>query len=305
MDDLIGQRGRDHESAVDGGTRLRGDNRVDMASHTAEAGEDLLTCVRIGFQRAVGLQRRIARRNLRATQELCEVINVLQAKVIGVILGVGSDLADVRYVRHAQTAGNAHFVHISIGDEGQQAAVLVLPTEATYARLAGGFEDRHQVELAMNAPVALARLRVRDVDQRLIVNRLHEAVAQRAQRRAQLTQVLSLRDMLLLALINRALINDRAIGDGRRSIIDSYRRAHEFAARAVAGANLGKLTGAAGDRICVALHAGTGIEHGAETIQHVVLLLINLLVQREGVTGRLDLDAVAVALRAGILYQGG
>src|ERR1700758_1980281 len=68
------------------------------------------------------------------------------------------------------------------------------------------------------------------------------------------------------------------------------------------GANLGELAGTSGDRILMAISAGSGIKYGTQAGAGVVVLLETALVQRVCIAGRLY-DSVADGWRAGILRK--
>jgi hypothetical protein len=95
-------------------------------------------------------ESRIARRHFGSANELRKVVDVGQAEIVRLILGIGGNFTDRGGVVGPQSVGNTHFIHIGVADKREQAAVLIFPTEATDARLAGGLQHRNLDGLAVN-----------------------------------------------------------------------------------------------------------------------------------------------------------
>jgi hypothetical protein len=144
--------------------------------------------------------------------------------------GIGRRLADGGDVLRPQPVGHAHLVEIGVADEGQQAAVLVLPAEATYACLAGRLQDGDLDGLSVDPSLADARLLRGDCRQRLVVDRFDEAVAERIESRPEGPDGLRGRHVFLRLGSQCAIVDDGAPGNGGRTIVDRHRGIHECAA---------------------------------------------------------------------------
>src|ERR1700675_1111896 len=95
-------------------------------------------------------QSRIARRDFRAADELCKVIDVGQSELIRNIFRVRRDLSYGRLVPWSQPVGDSHFVQVGIPNEREQAAVLVFPAEAADAGLPRRLQDGNLDGFAVN-----------------------------------------------------------------------------------------------------------------------------------------------------------
>src|SRR5271168_87161 len=139
MDYLVPQSGGNNEHAAidDRSGRSRG-NALDMANIATDVRKDSFTSNGGGSRS----KRRVSRRYHRAADELREVVDVLQAKVIRLVVDARRGQEDGRNLSRAQPAGDPHFIEVGIGDEGEQAAMLVLPAEASDTGLSRGLEDR-------------------------------------------------------------------------------------------------------------------------------------------------------------------
>src|SRR2546430_8479912 len=107
-------------------------------------------------------ESRAARWNLRAPDKLREMVDICQAKIVGNIFGIKSNLANRRDVLGTQTVRHAHFIQIGIADEGKQTDVLIFPAKASDARLSWRFQNRHFDRLAVNSAVTEFDLTLRD-----------------------------------------------------------------------------------------------------------------------------------------------
>ena len=93
-----------------------------------------------------------------------------RAEFIWLIVNARSDVKDLGNLGGAQPVRHPHLIEIGIGNKGEQAAVLVLPAEASDAGLSGSLENRRPAQLPCTLP-SLDRLFRRDCDQSLVVNR--------------------------------------------------------------------------------------------------------------------------------------
>ncbi len=114
MNDLVAECCGNHERAtIEDSAGLRGHNRLDVTGVATELEEELLACDDAGARTQSG----VARRDLRAANELGEVIDIGETESIGLVFGIGCHFAQGGCVGHAQTAGDTHFVQIGVGDE--------------------------------------------------------------------------------------------------------------------------------------------------------------------------------------------
>src|SRR2546430_16173161 len=92
--------------------------------------------------RAGGLrQLGVAGGSFGGAYEARETIDVGEAIGAGLVIGLAGRVAQAGDFVGPEAAGDAHFVEIGVGREGQKAGMLVLPTEAANGRLARGLED--------------------------------------------------------------------------------------------------------------------------------------------------------------------
>src|SRR6267154_4829504 len=113
------------------------------AAHFNEQGEAFLSCGSAG-------ELRIAAGRFRGAHEAGEAIDIGKAVGAGRVVGLRSVVANIGYLIGLQAVGDAHFVEVRVGDEREQAGVLVLPTEAAYTHLSGSFHDGDIEDLAAN-----------------------------------------------------------------------------------------------------------------------------------------------------------
>src|SRR6202041_2474399 len=120
----------------------------------------------------------VARWNLSAAYELSKVVDVSQAKVIWLIVNARGNVQNLSDLGRAQPVRDAHFVEIGVGNKGEQAAVLVLPAEASDASLSGSLENRSLHHFPMNFTVSQFRLFRGDCNQSPIPYGFYKAIAQ-------------------------------------------------------------------------------------------------------------------------------
>jgi hypothetical protein len=160
-------------SAVDDSSCRCGDNGADMAGRAADPLEQALAFL---GGRSCG-KNRVARRNLRAADELSEVVDVGQAEIIRSILRIRRDFADRCHIFGTQTVCHSHFIQIGVADEGEQAAVLILPAKTADTRLSGRFQNRNFDGFTMNSAFADFDLALRDRLQGAIVDGLDKSIS--------------------------------------------------------------------------------------------------------------------------------
>src|SRR5581483_10945607 len=137
MNDLAAQsHGHDEGATVDHCARTGGSDRLNMACATSNSVEQALASKHIG---RVG-DASVAWRHFRTSNELREVIDIGQSQVIGNIFRIPGCLSDGRRILGAQPTGDTHLIQVRIRYERQQAAVLILPSEAPDARLSRCFQ---------------------------------------------------------------------------------------------------------------------------------------------------------------------
>src|SRR2546426_11516146 len=125
--------------------------------------------------------------------------------------------------------------------------MLTLPPEPPNSQSIFGFQDRPPNNLPSDQPEALAILIPRDREERLVGDRLDEAVSQGIQRGAERPHVLGLGDPLLDCRVDRAIVDERSAGGGFKPGFPMESQ------HSVPGAKLGDLADAAGQRILMAL----------------------------------------------------
>src|SRR5579864_7995374 len=120
----------------------------------------------------------VARWNHCAAYELSKVVDVIQAKVVRLIFRVRRGLEHRCNVLGAQPVRDAHLVEIGVGNKGEQAAVLVLPTEASDASLSRGLENRSLHHFPMNLTFGQFGLFLGDSNQSPILYGFYKSIAQ-------------------------------------------------------------------------------------------------------------------------------
>src|SRR2546430_336190 len=88
--------------------------------------------------RAGGLrQLGVAGGSFGGAYEARETIDVGEAIGAGLVIGLAGRVAQAGDFVGLEAAGDAHFVEIGVGREGQKAGMLVLPTEAANGGMSG------------------------------------------------------------------------------------------------------------------------------------------------------------------------
>ena len=113
-----------------------------------------------------------------AAYELSKVVDISQAKVVRLIFRVRRGLEHCRNVLGAQPVSDAHLVEIGVGNKGEQAAVLVLPAEASDASLSRSFENRCLHHFPMNFTVGQLGLFRGDCNQSPILYGFYKSIPQ-------------------------------------------------------------------------------------------------------------------------------
>src|SRR5579862_734492 len=141
--------------------------------------------------------------------------------------------------------------------------MLILPTKAADASVSRSFQDRNLNSLAMDSALAEVRLVGRNIEQGGVVNRFHEAIAQRVEYGAQGPNVLRVGHVLLYLRTGGAIIHKGPARDCAAR--DRNRRVHEVSVFIqVTDAKLGNLAGTAGYRILMAFRTRGCVEHRTE-----------------------------------------
>src|SRR5437660_11999944 len=110
--------------------------------------------------------------------EARETINVGEAIGAGLVIGLAGGVAQAGDFVGLEAAGDAHFVEIGVGREGQKAGMLVLPTEAANGGLAEGLENGNVEDLTANLFVVFLTLFPGEVQESLIRDGFHKAIAE-------------------------------------------------------------------------------------------------------------------------------
>jgi hypothetical protein len=243
-------------------------------------------------------KRCVSRWNHRAAYELSKVVDVSQAEVIGLIFRVLRGLENGSHVGGAQPVRDSHLVEIGVANKGKQAAVLVLPAEASDAGLSRSLKDRSLHNFAMNPAFAQLRLSLGDCNQSPVVNGFDKSIPQRVEGSAQCADVFCCRDVLLGLRTDRSIINNRSAGNRVLPVVDKDGRVNEIAIFIlVPNPEFCELAGSAAVRILMTTDAGSCVVHGPKSGLHGMVLLIDLLIAGKRVSGWLG-NSVADALRA-------
>src|SRR6516162_9964642 len=170
---FVSQGGGNGESAaVQLRARRGGGERLDMTLLAAHFCEQRGALLRVTGRGKLG----VACGGFAGTDETGETIDVGEAVGPGLVIGFPGRVAKTGDFIGLQPAGNAHFVEVRVGGKGQQARLLVLPSEAPDAGLAGRFNDRNVEDLAANLVVAFVALLFRKVHKSLSGDRLHTSI---------------------------------------------------------------------------------------------------------------------------------
>ena len=175
MDDLIPQSlWNDKHAAIDNRPCWSRGNGFHMTNTATDAPEK--------FSASYGCGRRgkrcVAGWNHRAAYELSKMVDVGQAKVIWLIFWVLCGLENCSHVCGAEPVCDSHLVEIGIANKGKQAAVLILPAEASDPCLSRSLKDRSLHNLPVNSTFAQLRLSLGDRDQSPVVDGFHKSIPQ-------------------------------------------------------------------------------------------------------------------------------
>jgi hypothetical protein len=111
------------------------------------------------------------------------MINVGQAVRPGRVIGLCGRVAKVGHLIRLKAVSDAHLIEVGVTGERQQARMLVLPTEPSYAHLSGGFYDRNVENLSADFPMRRFALLFKEIHEGLIGQRLDEAIPNRFRER--------------------------------------------------------------------------------------------------------------------------
>src|SRR5438477_5206821 len=129
---------------------------------------------RIGGLRQLG----VTGGSLGSANEARKMIDVGEAIRAGLVIRLADGVAQVGDFVGLEAAGDAHFVEIGVGREGQKAGMLVLPTEAANGGLAEGLKNGNVEDLAANLFVVFLTLFLGEVHESLIRDGFHKAIAE-------------------------------------------------------------------------------------------------------------------------------
>src|ERR1700746_1998594 len=134
--------------------------------------------------------------------------------------------------------------------------MLILPTEAPDTGLTRRLEDGHLDRFPANLPLASLTLSRGNGQQSAVVNCLYESVPEGVERGAQGPNVLGNRYVLLRFGNHRAVVENRASLNGRRTVVDRDYGIDEIAVVvAMPDPQLRELAGSAAHRALMALGA--------------------------------------------------
>src|SRR5271166_2988506 len=173
MDDLVAQGLWNRKRAtIHNRSSGRSDDGFYMAGAATQPPEKVLT---LESSRSC-CKRYVARWNHGAAYELSKVVDVSQAKVIRLIFRVSRGLENRSDVFGAQPVRDSHLVEIGVGNKREQAAVLVLPSEASDAGLSRSLENRGLDHFPVNSSLAQFRLLFCNRNKSAVVNGFHKSI---------------------------------------------------------------------------------------------------------------------------------
>src|SRR2546428_4714372 len=154
--------------------------------------------------------------------------------------------------------------------------MLVRPAETRATHHIAGFVYRQLDEQTGNGPSTLAGLGIGDGQERVAVNGLDEAVAERVERGAESAHFVAAEHALLDGGVDRPVIDQR-----------SARMIDEISPIEVPGAQLGDLADSAGDRVLVTLSAGLGVVDRPKPVGDLIALLESVTISvKLGLSGK-------------------
>src|SRR5258708_29828600 len=226
MNDFVAQRfwNRKHATIDHCSYGSRGDGFL-MADVTTKLPEQSLACQGCGGRS----QRRVAGRNHRSPHKLGKVVYVSHAEFIRLIVNTRRGVKNLGHLIRPQPAGDPHFIEIGIGYKREQAAVLVLPAEASDSCLSRSLKNRSHHHFAMNsAPTQLLLFRG-DSDERVVIDGFHKSIPQGVEGSPQCADVFRRRYALLGLRADSAIIHDGPPGNRVLSVVDKDGRVYEIA----------------------------------------------------------------------------
>src|SRR5271154_8476 len=174
MDDLIPKGlGNSKLTTINSSSSGRRDDGFDMAGAATQPAEKVST----PESSRSCCKRYVAGWNHGATYELSKVIDVSQAKVIWLIVNARRGVKNLSNLRGAQPVRDSHLIEIGICNEGEQAAVLILPAEASDAGLSWSLENGGLHNLPVNSSLAQFRLPFSNRNKSAVVNGFHKSIA--------------------------------------------------------------------------------------------------------------------------------
>lgn len=175
MKGFLAERGRNCEvAAVDYGGRGRSGESCDVAIGAADFVEE--RCAVFGFGSLGELS--VAGGGFGSTNEAGEVVDVSEPVGSGLIIGLFDGVTKIGDFVRLERIGDAHFVEVGVGGEGEQAGVLIFPPEAADAGVPGGFDDGDVESLAADFAMILLTLVLGEVEQGLIGKGFDKTVAE-------------------------------------------------------------------------------------------------------------------------------
>src|SRR5262249_42782854 len=223
--------------------------------------------------------------------------------VIVDIFWIGAGLAHLRAVGHGKPVGDALFVHVGVAGKREKAGLLIFPAEPAYARDSCRFRDWDQNGFAANASAALSRLGGSDGFQRVVVDRLHEAVTQDVQRHSEGADIFAPRSALLRFCARGAVIHQRTAGNNSFPIVNRDVRIHEMPTPVVVtDAEFRDLADSARYRALMAVGTGPSVVDRSQPLVHAIFLFEGGL---ETAKGSVIHHPVAVTLASWIVRHRG
>src|SRR5271166_2571399 len=284
MDDLVAQGLWNRKRAtIHNRSSGRSDDGFYMAGAATQPPEKVLT---LESSRSC-CKRYVARWNHGAAYELSKVVDVSQAKVVWLIVNARRGVKNLGNLRRTQPVRDSHFVEVGIRNKREQAAVLILPAEASDTGLSRSLENGGLHNLPVNSSFTQRRLPFCNRNKSAVVNGFHKSIPKCVEGSAQCADIFRRRYVLLGLRTDGAIIDDRPAGNRVFFVVDNDCRVYEIAIFIIVpNPEFRDLASCPAIRILMASDAGGGVVHRSKPILDRLVLLIDILIVSKRVSGR-------------------